>query len=479
MARRLFSYTLRALVALSLAALVVLAPAVAYGENQTYYLGSVVNAGLNTGYSESNAITKNDPHFGWTLGQFIVSGYTEVQRSDDGSVTFLKTVGDQVVLSFRLDQDIDCLNGNENLTISNDEDGFDQEFGITKSEPGFGRGTLIIRQIDSQNASTDPQVYNDYLSGITVGANTEVELFEEGDYEVALDYEFLNEVRPVGGVLFIPKASIFHEYSNYTIRFKFSVRNGNAMAFLFDSSTGSELSNKSVTQNGFIIDLAGSRYLQINVKREVLANGDLDTRFNGPAEDGEQYTTEGVYTITATNTATGQVTEKIIYVGTDPTLKAYAVTGYSLDEIRDMVSRGATILEDGNIAWADAPASNVAAAPSSQTATTADGESAESAQTESADTAKTNATFDLTAVGVVIVLVAAMAGVTYAVMKKRKEAALGGSPAVASKEGTAGNAPSEQTESPDEAGEDAAGDAVEEMTPTDSDDNPEVPKGGN
>lgn len=322
----------------------------AVGEEQTFYLGSRVNAGLDTGYSETNEIVDSDPHFGWQLGSFYVSGFTAVQR-DDNQVTFLKTVGNKVTLNFKLEQDINSLNGNDSLSISDDKNGFDQPFGIEKSESGFGRGTLIIRQIDYQNASRAPQVYTNYLEGVAVGADTEVALFEEGDYEIVLDYEIKNDVRRTPGLGPIPSISIAPEYSNYTIRFKFSVRNGNTMVFLFDAENGSELTNEASAPNGFSIDLARSRYLDVNVKREVLSGDHFDVRFNGPAEDGTSYTDEGVYTIAAHNPSTGQTTEKIIYVGDDPQLKAYAITGYSLEEIRDMISQGAKVDDDGNLYW--------------------------------------------------------------------------------------------------------------------------------
>ena len=73
------------------ATLLVASPALA--EEQSFYLGSTVNAGLDTGYSESNEIAASDPHFGWQLGSFNITGYTAVQRDGD-SFTFLKTVGE-------------------------------------------------------------------------------------------------------------------------------------------------------------------------------------------------------------------------------------------------------------------------------------------------------------------------------------------------------------------------------------------------
>lgn len=90
---------------------------------KTYYFEDVVNAGKDTGYSENNEITKNDPHYGWKLGSFSISGYTQEIINTDGTVTFLKTVGDEVALSFQLNQNIDKLNDKDNLVIADDKNG--------------------------------------------------------------------------------------------------------------------------------------------------------------------------------------------------------------------------------------------------------------------------------------------------------------------------------------------------------------------
>lgn len=381
-------------------------------EGTSFDLGVTVNAGTDTGYSESNPIKEDDPHFGWSLGQFSVSGFTSVQRGD-GTYTFLKTSGDTVSLNFRLDQDISRLNGNDALSIAGDTNGYDEEFGVGKSDPGFGRGTLIIRQTNYQNAKSDPQVYNDYLAAVEVGANTQVDVFEEGDYEVALDYEVKNDPRRIPLVGW----SVLPTYTNYRIRFGFSVRNGNTMVFLFDTTTGSELTNSSTTPNGFTIDLARSRYLDINVKREVLASDGEDfvedTRYNGPARDGEQYTDPGVYTITATNPSTGQSTEKKINVGTDPVLMAYVTTGYSLDEIRDQVSQGAQIAEDGTITWPEAQ--------TTQTAQTASDDANASQGMDEASSGEGSS--GGAAVAVVVVIVVAIAAGIIVVRRRHRSSA--------------------------------------------------------
>lgn len=305
------------------------------------YIGEVINTGTDNGFSGFQKLDSKDPHFGWTLGDFFVSGYTRVTKDENGNLVFLKTLDDQVELWFELKQDIDCLNGNDSLSIAEDKKAFDEAFGITQTN--FGRGALVVRHRDYQNAAGTPNLYTDYLPAITSsGANTTVQTFEEGDYEVALNYVIKDASLP-----------LISTYEDYRISFNFSVRNGNCMVFPFDVLTSAELTNTAVTENGFYLDLARSRYLDINVKRETLAEGAVglteDVRFNRPAKDGDQYTAEGIYTITVSNRYTGQETVKQIYVGTNKILMAHMVTGLSIDEIQEQLAKGAQIAEDGTI----------------------------------------------------------------------------------------------------------------------------------
>lgn len=330
-------------------------------------LGSKLRVADSDSYSGETTITKDDMHYGWDLGYFYVSGYTaEVQKSSDDKAVFLKNVGDKVTLGFRLNQNINKLNGNEKLSITADRNGSDQYFETPDMD--FGRGTLIIRHTDYQNAKSEPVIYTNYLEAYTsINADTKVWLCEEGDYEVALDYQ-------------ISEDRLFGKPSHYRIFFKFSIRNGNCMVYPFDVASGSELTNSSMTENGFRLDLAKSRYLKINLKREMLtesADGLVeDIRFNGPARDGAEYTDEGIYTITVTNEYTGQFTVKKIYVGTNNVLKAYMTTGLSIPEINDLVNRGATIADDGTIQLANtAQATNEPAKIEETTAPTATPES--------------------------------------------------------------------------------------------------------
>ena len=258
-------------------------------EETKYYLGqdSLVNTGGDNGYTGTEQIKANDPHSGWELGQFYVTGFTRVQ-DDNGTPMFLKNVGDTVTLWFQLEQDINCLNGNEALTISEDTNGWDPAFKNTEERQNFGRGMLIVRHIDYQNQSTETTYQNFLAANATTTAATQVDLFEEGDYEVALDYEIKETNVDLLGW------NPFSSYTHYRISFTFSVRNGNAMVFPFDVKTGEELTNASFTENGFYLDLAKSRYLDIDIKKEVLnesADGVVtDVRFNKPARDGNEYT---------------------------------------------------------------------------------------------------------------------------------------------------------------------------------------------
>lgn len=335
-----------------LAVLLLAVPSLALAEGESsdgtkYYLGKSVNAGKDTGYSEDNAIDKDDVHYSWELGQFVVSDYTRV-ADDDGTPVFLKNVGDEVTLSFNLQQDINQLNGNANVTIDSDLNGYDQRLGVPQQD--FGRGTLIIQYTDYQNNHHTPTVYSNYLDGVSTGADTEVTTFEEGDYEVVLDYSIKNVNH---GRLPWVNIEILPGVTDYTIRTKFKVRNGNCMVYPFDVKTGDELTNTAFTENGFRLDLARSRYLDIDVKKEILAdNGNElvpDTRFNKPARDGEEFTDEGVYTFTVKNRYTGQSTTKMIYVGNDPVLNAYVTTGKSVSDIQALLADGATVNEDGTI----------------------------------------------------------------------------------------------------------------------------------
>jgi tetratricopeptide (TPR) repeat protein len=292
-----------------------------------YFSNGAVETGVDTGYSRANTIEGKDKHFGWRMGRFFMSGFTRVSDGASEQPIFIKTLGDSITLWFDLEQNIDALGGNEKLVINEDENGYDQYFGVKKTN--FGRGTLVVRHTDYQNNNGEPQIYTDYLLAKgTSGADTKIVLNEEGDYEIALNYELKdNDLK-----------NITNKYGNYRIFIKFSVRNGNCIVFPFDVLTGTELQNTSVTENGFYLDLARSRYLDIDVKRSVIVQGPAgmieDERFNRPAKDGDQYTAEGIYTISVSNRYTGESTVKTIFVGSDELLQEYISNGFSTDRLK-------------------------------------------------------------------------------------------------------------------------------------------------
>lgn len=302
-------------------------------------MDSKINTGRNNGFSGTEAITRDDPHYGWEMGTFFVNGYTDSTTENEVPV-FLKNVGDQVTLWFNLKQDIDRLNGNKNLKVNENKGGSDQQFEIGRTD--FRRGTLIIRYTNYRNETQEPIIYTNYLASCTrTGADTMVELFEEGDYEVALDYELVDEE----GI---------DTYTDYRVYFRFKIRNSNCMAYPFDSVSGTELSDGAITGNGFRLDLARSRYLTINVERRSVTFKDgryvEDSRFNGAAKDGDTYAEEGIYIFTVTNRYTASKPgTKRIYVGSSPILKAMAGSGMTLSEINSCIEEGAEILEDGSI----------------------------------------------------------------------------------------------------------------------------------
>lgn len=307
-------------------------------------LGSKINTGKDNGYSGNEPIDKDDPHYGWDIGYFYVNGYTRETATADQTPVFLKNVGDKVTLWFHLSEDTTKLHGNELLTISEDTNGYDRTFEIDQTN--FEHGTLIIQYTNAQGEVQDPIIYTDYLAAnARTGANTKVQLFEEGDYVVSLDYE----IKSMGGAF-----NQIASYTNYKIMFAFSIRNGNCMVYPFDSLTGAELADNAITENGFKLDMAKSKYLTIDVQRSVLVVGTdgyltEDVRFNRPAKDGETYTSEGIYTFKVTNLYTGENTTKTIYVGANSYLRALSATGMSIAELNTEIEKGAIVHEDGTV----------------------------------------------------------------------------------------------------------------------------------
>ncbi len=292
------------------------------------------------GYSVQENLGKDDPHYGWGLGNFYIQGYTEVLKDEDGTPVFLKNVGDELILGFDLKQNIDKLGKNHDCRINEDLNGRDEKFEV--KETNFGRGCLIVEETDYQNKTHKPVIYTDYLSAVqNKTANTKVKPFAEGDYIVALDYELKSP-----GFLGAPA------YSDYCILFNFKIRNSNCMVFYYKlGEVQDEITNGSVAEDGFKIDYKNSYFLTVNVQREILVDNDgvltLDTRSNKAASDGSEYTDEGLYTITVSNQYTKEKVTKKISVGHNKILNVYAAYNGTMDlnDIAKKLDQGVEINE--------------------------------------------------------------------------------------------------------------------------------------
>jgi hypothetical protein len=332
-------------------------------EGTVYYFGKSAVCKKDSGFvldEKQSSISKDNPHYGWRLGQFYITGYSDKSAKEDN--VYLRTVGDKIEFGFKLEQFIDflcmesnlfpkisklkeagctpnqiidildkddVLDKNKNMSINDDNKSYvlDPAFPSSREKADLGRGTLIIVKTDHQGKSTQTE-YTDFLTAKDVNANTKVDIFEEGDYRVVLVYEIQKKGGPFGTM---------KSYSNYRIDSSFKIRNGNSMVFLMDANTGVELANKVLTENGFKVDMAQSHYLHVSVKKEIpndTQDGFVeDTRFNVPVSDGKSFTDPGKYTITVSNDYTDGKTEKTLYVG-----KAI-----------DMSAAGATVADDGTV----------------------------------------------------------------------------------------------------------------------------------
>ena len=133
------------------------------------------------------------------------------------------------------------------------------------------------------------------------------------------------------------------------------------MVYPMDLKTGAEL-RVPYTENGFKLDLARSRYLDLSVKKKVLTADGLDLRVSQISSDQEEFTDEGIYEFTVRNEITRDEVTKVIYVGSDNLMKAYVKYGkdyggsYSITDLKEMQGNGYQFNDDGSI---DAPVEDV------------------------------------------------------------------------------------------------------------------------
>ena len=327
-------------------------------------LGVTVKTELDNGYSGTETIGNKDPHFDMNLGTFVVNGYSR-ETSENNIPVFLKNVGDNVALWFILEQDINRLNGDDSLSISEDTNGYEIHTNpkLSIKPTNMKRGALIVRHTNNEGRTTVTPYFNFLDANARTTADTKILIREEGDYEVSLLYEIEKCDVQVGNVKVIPS------HTNYKINFSFKIRNSNTMVFPREDSTGRELYDGEITSTGFRLDWAKSQYINVNVEYfaiNVSKDGTLtaDTRWNRAAKEDTLYSDEGIYKIIVKNLySDGDPTEKIIYVGDNKYIKAMSLKKYSLDALNALIREGATVGEDGAITM---PNSTITPDPSNE-----------------------------------------------------------------------------------------------------------------
>ncbi|MGF3076524.1 hypothetical protein [Facklamia sp. P12955] len=309
-----------------------------------------VKIGRDTGYDITKAelIDTKDPHFGWDLGYFTINGYTREAKQIEGKPVFLKTIGDDIKLWFTLNQDINRLDNNPVLSISEDTNGYDVAMGIKPTN--FKHGTLIVKYTDDEGHSFDPVIYTDFLAAnASTRANTRIQIYQEGDYEVTLNYEIINNPRKILSVDVLPS------YTNYKINFAFSIRNGNTMAFPRDIESGAELKDGAYTDNGFTVDFTQSKYLTLDVvRKEITKNDDgsvsSSIRSNTVGNGKNTYDKPGIYELTVKNKYSDSAPTTItIFVGKNRYIAALAKNQLSIEELNKKLLAGREVNENGDM----------------------------------------------------------------------------------------------------------------------------------
>lgn len=268
-------------------------------EEKTIYDGSNVQKTDNN-YDNAEQVKVGDRQQGWTLGDFIVSDYSSRLSDSSGNDIFLKKIGDKITLSFDLQQNIKKLNNNDNFQIASIKNA--NLVNPTLKGKINGLGTLVVQMKEPSGKLEKAKVYKNYLSGVNKNANAEVITLEEGDYHAVLCYA-IDDTSFLGDIL--------NRHQYYRIDYNFKIRNGNANAFIKDISTKSELEDGATTTNGFTIDTANSKYLNIQI---VKTNQDGKVVKNVPYKSGESIDDEGKYEISITTDYSNIATKKTIYV---------------------------------------------------------------------------------------------------------------------------------------------------------------------
>lgn len=294
--------------------------------NANSYSWSQLNSCVDgSGYSNPKTLSVGDPLVGVNVAEIKLSNFSSITNKD-GKRYFLITVPDVPVLSIELKTDLSNLGGS-GAWVNEDGDSRIPDYGFLGK---IGEGWLGISHTDYQG-KVQTVCVKDVLKKINNTSFTPAWFGSEGSYKISLCFETARvssrEKEWKNPFKYVWKNT--YSYNNYRIDAQFEIRNANAQVFAFDSK-GNELLSGAVC-NQFTLDFANSRYLQINIKREVAVNSNelmesTDVRFNSVGVDKRTYDTPGVWTITARNEVTGvSTTRRILVIDSNDTEEANAL----------------------------------------------------------------------------------------------------------------------------------------------------------
>ena len=291
-------------------------------------------------YYGNQTMEVKDPMYSRSIGEFLVKGYTYCNEEDSERLVFEKTGADKIAVSFNLVEDIDKLFGNEDLTISYESTANDKELQILPQ--AFKRGTLIVKYTDTRNKKKEPIIYTNFLEACTTTkADTRILLFEEGSYEIVLDFAILDESKTPD------------KTTNYKMKFSFEVVNGNAKAFFADTTTNEILDNNAVITDAFKIDFANSKKLKANCiyyKYTLNDNQIKETIVsNNAVADGDIFEKSGKYVFTVSSDVGSKESEFVVYIANDKYTKAITQPDMDLESVNQKLKNGYKINEDGSL----------------------------------------------------------------------------------------------------------------------------------
>lgn len=293
----------------------------------SYSFSKLLSCSDRCGYTNPQSLSVGDPLVGVNVAEIRLENFSATTVKE-GKLYFLKTTPDIPVLSIVPLTDFNNLGGT-GTWINEDGDTRIPDFGFIGE---IGYGWLGITHKDYQGKIQTLCVSNVLRKTKDGISFTPAWFGEEGSYRIALCFEVKRQIgceKKWDWWPFKYHYDPIYSFTNYKIDAQFEIRNANAQVFAFDSK-GNELLSGAVS-NQFTLDFANSRYLQINIKREIAVNSNelmesSDVRFNSVGVDKRTYDTPGVWTITVRNEVTGDsTTRRILVIDSNDTEEANAL----------------------------------------------------------------------------------------------------------------------------------------------------------